>query len=617
MPPRHILRFLALLALCHATLLAAAPIPASVAAVAAAQAHAPEIASYQMDVRLDPAAKTITGTERIRYTNLSRDTLPDLWLHLYLKAFSSLDTLWMREAGAQHRGFALDPSHLGDISLSRLALADGTDLLASATITDTLMHVRLPQPLAAGGRVELDAAWVSKLPRVFARTGYGGPDDSFFMVGQWYPKMAVYDRGRWDAEPWHANAEFFHDFGSYDVRITVPQAYIVAGVGVPAGEQPGGDGTNTLHFTATDVTDFAFAASPDFRTQNARAGDVDVALFYLPEHASVVQEYLDVSVGALEAYSAWYGAYPHPRLTVVDVPDSAGGAGGMEYPTLVTGGSLGLPLPGAVGLVTSHEIGHQWWPMQTATNEGREPWLDEGLTEYSGIRYMAEAERRIGYGSTGISALALERTQYAAAPDMPATRPAWDYTQAAYGADVYAKTALGLWTLERVVGTARFRQAMADYLARYRFKHPTGADFRSSIEQSLGGDLRWFFDGYLASGSPIDYAVDPIVSRDAGENVTIRRVGQVPAPVDIRITLASGAQQTRQWNGAAERISYTFPSDDPVSQVVADPDHKLVAELNRLDNGVSTRVEVAPALTLGGRLVFWLQAAAQLLGLLG
>ncbi|HEU5099858.1 MAG TPA: M1 family metallopeptidase [Roseiflexaceae bacterium] len=523
----------------------------------------------------------------------------------------------MRESGGQHRGFALDSSNLGDITVSRLALADGADLLAGATISDTLMHVRLPQVLPPGGHVELQAAWVSKLPRVFARTGYGGRDDTFFMVGQWYPKLAVYDRGRWDAEPWHANAEFFHDFGSYDVRITVPSAYVVAGAGVLAGEQQGGDGTKTLHYTAAGVTDFAFAASPDFLTRDARAGAVDVALFYMPEHAGQVQEYLDTAVGSLQAYSGWYGAYPHPRLTVVDVPDSASGAGGMEYPTLVTGGSLGVAVPGVVGMIAAHEIAHQWWPMQTATHEGREPWLDEGLTEYSGIRYLASTGRRIGYGAFGISARGQERLQYGSAPDLPATLPSWEYSQGAYGAAVYGKTAVGVWTLENVVGSQRLRQAMAEYLARFRYKHPTAADFRTTIELSLGSDLRWFFDDYLATGSAIEYAVDPIAQTDTGDTVTIRRVGQVPAPVDIRIVLASGATQDRQWDGSRESISYTFPSDDPVVQVVVDPEYKLVAELNRLDNGASARVEVGPAVTLGGRLAFVFQALAQLLTMFG
>jgi Peptidase family M1 domain len=582
------------------------------------QAAPSEVASYSMEVRLDPAAKTVAGSERITYRNPSQDTLKEIWLRLYLKAFSRPDTIWMRESGGGSRGFDVDASRLGDITVSALSLAGGVDLLASATLTDTLMHVPLPQPLPPGQSIELDARWTSKLPRVFARTGYGGRDDTFFMVGQWYPKMAVYDRGRWDTEPWHANAEFFNDFGNYDVSITLPQAYVVAGAGLPAGEANAGDSQKTLRYTSTDVTDFAFAASPDFLTRSAQAGVAEVVLYYLPEHASSVAEYIDASVGALQAYSDWYGAYPHPRLTVVDVPDNAGGAGGMEYPTLVTGGTVGAP-PGAgfVALVTAHEIGHQWWPMQTATNEAREPWLDEGLTEYSGMRYMLESGRRLGFGGIRFSASTLDRSEYAAAVDQPADLPSWEYQGAGYGGAVYGKTAVGLLTLENVVGTARFRRAMAAYLAAYRYKHPTAADFRGSIERSLGGDLRWFFDDYIAGDGVIDYAAGAITNGPAGSSATVTRKGTIRVPVEVAVTLASGAQQTMQWDGQDSSTSFSFPAGDPIARVEIDPAHKLAAELNVLDNGASATPEVGPALTLGGRLLFLFQMLTQHAGMFG
>ncbi|MFL5802928.1 MAG: M1 family metallopeptidase, partial [Roseiflexaceae bacterium] len=404
------------------------------------QGLAPQVASYCISVRLDPKAKTVAGVERIAYRNPSQDTLRELWLHLYLRAFRDTRSIWMRESGGQHRGQDLDPDELGDITVDKLALAGGADLLASATLTDTLMRVPLPQPLGPGRSIDLDVRWTSKLPRVFARTGYGGRDDTFFMVGQWYPKMAVYDRGRWDSEPWHANAEFFHDFGSYDVTIAAPKEYVVAGVGLPQGDAVEQAGMNTLRYTAVDVTDFAFAASPDFKVETARAGDAEVVLYYLPEHQSAVAEYIDSATGSLSAFSDWYGDYPHQRLTVVDVPASAAGAGGMEYPTLVTVGTFGLPSnSGIIALVTAHEIGHQWWPMQTATNEGREPWLDEGLAEYSGVRYLAEAGRTIGLFGQATDPETFERSQYDGTR-RPSRLPAWKYSTSDYGAAVYYKT---------------------------------------------------------------------------------------------------------------------------------------------------------------------------------
>ena len=572
------------------------------------QPQAPQTASYTMDVQLDPVAKTVSGSERITYRNPSQDTLNEVWLRLYLKAFSSTKTLWMRESGGQLRGDQMQPDHLGDITLNKLALANGTDLLATATLTDTLLHVPLTQPLGPGQALEIDATWVSKLPRVFARTGYGGRENTFFMVGQWYPKMTVYDRGHWDTEPWHGNSEFFNDFGSYDVTISVPKEYVVAGAGVPAGEQANADGSKRLHFTSDNVTDFAFAASPDFKTASAKAGDVAIDLFYMPEHAAAVQEYLDSSVGSIRSFSQWYGQYPHPRLTVVDVPDDASGAGGMEYPTLVTteygGGATGFP-----SYVTSHEIGHQWWPMQTATNEGAEPWLDEGITEYSGMRYMVDTGTKIGAGPAAAGARTYERTLYVTNPATPATLSAWEYTSGDYGT-VYFKTALGLWTLENAVGTDRFRAAMQAYLSEWRFKHPQGADFRRSIEHSLGPQP-WFFDQYMPTNAVIDYSVDTVQDRTA----TVKRTGGVAAPVDIRLTLADGEQTTQTWDGADARLTLTAAQS--IVQVAIDPAQKLAAETDVTNNVLNAKPQVVPAITLGERLAFWLQIAVSVFGLFG
>lgn len=546
-----------------------------------------------MNVRLDPATKTVSGTERITYTNPSTDTLPEIWLRLYLRAFRDVNTVWMRESGRWND--TLPPEYVGDITVSSLTLAGGADLLTSATLTDTLMRVPLPQPLLAGQSLALDVAWVSKLPHVFARTGYGGRDNTFFMVGQWYPKMAVYDRGHWDTEPWHANAEFFNDFGSYDVSINVPSDYVVAGAGVPAGASANSDGTRTLRFASDDVTDFAFAASPDFQIHTTTAGAVMIALYSMPEHSAAVDAYLSVAAEAVQLYGAWYGSYPHPQLTIVDVPDNATAAGGMEYPTLLTSEvAAAANNYSFLTYVTSHEIGHQWWPMQTATNEAAEPWLDEGLTEYTGSRYMAESPR--GWGSDG--AISFEQGLYAPHARTPATLPAWQYTNGSY-VTVYAKTALGLWTLEGVVGTDRFRQAMRNYLTQYRFKHPHSADFRAALEGSLG-NLSWLFDDYLSGTGLIDYAAGPIANTAVGSTIQIVRKGDVRAPVDIRVTLASGEQQLQTWDGQAASLSLSFPATNPIAHVEVDPSRKLKAELNRLDNSIGTWQIMLPMLVIGG-----------------
>jgi aminopeptidase N len=215
-----------------------------------------------------------------------------------------------------------------------------------------------------------------------------------------------------------------------------------------------------------------------------------------------------------------------------------------------------------------------------------------------------------------VSALSVSRSSYAGGTAVPATLPAWEYDSGEYGT-VYFKTALGLWTLENIVGTERFHQAMREYLTTYRFKHPTGADFRASLEGSLDTDLSWLFDEYLPGTGVIDYAVGPIRNDSTGSTVTVERVGEVPAPVDVRVTLASGAQQTRQWDGSDSSEVYTFSASDPAVKVEVDPGQKLAAELNVVNNTATSQASLVPALTFAERLIFWLQSIVQSVGLFG
>jgi hypothetical protein len=223
-----------------------------------------DIASYDIEARLDPATHRIVGAATIVYRNPSPDTLGELWFKLYLNAFRSPDTLWMRESGTGRRqGFPAEDA--GWVRLERLALADtGEDLLPTgAAGAETVLRVALPRPLGPGETLRLVVGWTGQLPRIVARTGYV---DDFVMAGQWYPKLAVYDRGAWDSEPWHANAEFFADFGTYNLTLTVPRAYVTAASGVRGETTENADGTTTARYRAERVSDIAWTAWPGYRT---------------------------------------------------------------------------------------------------------------------------------------------------------------------------------------------------------------------------------------------------------------------------------------------------------------------------------------------------------------
>ena len=588
-----------------------------------------DTASYELDARWDAASRQIHGTGTITYRNISADKLDQVWLKLYLNAFANNQTPWMREAAGQHRGSAYDPDRPGWIKLERLRLADTGEDLLPAAIDPLTTALQVPLPTARaiqpGETARIEVAWTSQLPDVFARTGVAG---TFVMAGQWYPKLAVYDRGVWDTEPWHANAEFFADFGSYSLALTVPAGYITGATGTRASTSTNPDGTSTTTYWADSVSDIAWTAWPGYRLAGtvveAAGRPVELELLVprtLP--TATDQRYFAAAQAALDLLGTWFGPYPWPKLTLMVPPGDADGAGGMEYPMLVT---LGLPenlpfgLDGGVRLVevvTVHEIAHQWAPMQAATNEAREAWLDEGFADYATTRALAVMypgdRSMVDLGPLHVGYEGIHRSQYLiAAVREPLALPSWQYRDfLSYGVTVYSKGTLLFRTLEQSIGEERFLGAMRNYFDRWRWRHPTTADLQRSLEADLGQNLDHFFQQLVYGTGVVEYSVGDISASSA---IIVRR-DEFSLPVDVALTYTDGRTDRLTWDGQGGQLHVPIPSRD-LARVQIDPDWKLRIAPNRLDDGRDVSPSPLPLTTLAARVLGIIQAVL-LAGMLG
>ena len=601
---------------------------------AAAQTAGAHIVSYQMEVTLAADQRQLSGTQTITYRNQTDTPISDLVFHLYLNAFRDENSLFMQEGGGAHRGNAFSPADSGWIEVDDLRVAGGPALALEALDDGTLARASLPAAVAPGESITLETEFHAQLPRVFARTGWAldAAGQPFFMVGQWFPKLGVWQGQRgWNAYPFHANSEFFADFGAYDVTIHLPAGYTTGATGMPAeasaAPASSADGMQTVRYRADNVIDFAWTASPSLqvaaRTISLPAGDIEINYLYLPEHAWTVERTLAVTAHAMARYSQWFGPYPYPRLTVVDVPEAGQGAGGMEYPTLITAGAMnifGLPTFSSSGwersleVVVAHEVGHQWWMGLVAFNEAEEPWLDEGITDYATVRLMDSV-----YGSEGsvldlgrlrASYLDLRRGEYLSNPTVPMYGKAWEFTSSDYGVAAYAKPALSLLTLEGVLGEDLMLQVMSTFFERYRFGHPTTEDFRQTAEEVSGQDLAWFFDGLVYGQETLNYRAQAI----NGRTFTVEREGQLIAPTEIELTFEGGASRVMAWDGRETPKTFSFPNDPPLLKAEIDPQRKLVIDMIWSDNGLRVTPDVSSWLALFSGLVFSLQDVLLMLG---
>jgi Peptidase family M1 domain len=575
------------------------------------------VASYTISVTLDPDAKSLTAHEKITYVNTTRDPIPDLVFHLYLNAFRDLNTDFMQESGAGHRGFEFNTDHPGWIKVANISLGDGTPLTLNEIEDGTLAQALLPTPLAPGQSLELNLDFQAQLPQVFARTGYAG---DFFMVGQWFPKLGVWQAAGWNAYPFHANSEFYADFGTYDVAITLPIAYVTGGTGLPVDTADNGNGTQTVRYHAESVIDFAWTASPHFKTATRQVNNVEVLYLYLPEHASTVERMLSAADFAVSHFGEWYGPYPYPRLTLVDVPDDGSGAGGMEYPTLVTVGTLESSAFDNLGLsnhaletVAIHEIGHQWWQSTVAFNEAEEPWLDEGFTDYSALQALdADFGANTSYINSPVLSLgylAQRRWEYLAEPKVPMYGRAWEF-KGGYVVAAYSKPVLALRTLQNVLGADQMRQLLKTFYQRYQFKHPTTEDFRAVAEEVTAQKLDWFFDGLVYGKGVLNYAVQGL----GRQTVTVVRQGDLVIPTEVLVTFVDGTTTLEPWSGISETKTFTYSDKPDILSAEVDPEHKLAVDLRWWDNGLSRPKLLIPWAALTSRLFTTLQNLLLLIG---
>jgi len=582
--------------------------------------HAPHIANYRIDVKLDTQGKKLWGDEILTFVNTSRKSVDTLFLHLYPNAFQSDSTTLMKESVFPDR-IKKKEKYRGFMKIKRIGLSSGLDLTDKKIIDETIMKLPLPDPLPPQGRIELEIEFMVKLPEIFVRMGYFGED---FMIGQWFPKMAVLEEdGNWNAHQYHFQGEFFADFGTYDVSITVPLEYVIGSTGYLVEERTNPDSTKTLVFHAEDVHDFAWAASPDYQICKRMVDGIEVSLFYKPERKEDVDRILDYAEFALKYYSSCFGKYHYDHFTIVDTKIGLGG-GAMEYPTLITISPSRLPPERirADALVLFHEMAHQWWYGMVASNEFEEAWLDEGFAVYSERRAL---EKRFGKRANiidlwGIKLSDLDHARFGYLLDMqsdPVVKNSWEFRNyLSYHGMAYFKASLILETLRNYLGEETMDELVKEYFRRYKFKHPKTSDFMRVASEVTGEDVTFLLEQLLFGTGVCDYEVASIesVPLESGDKkgryktkVVVRRLGEVVIPVDVVIELEDGERIEQIWDGKERWLKIEMETDSEIKSAIIDPENKIALDINVNNNSLTARSSDSVRMKLSTQCLFWLE----------
>lgn len=570
---------------------------------------------YTITVKLDDVKHTLSGYESFVYHNNSPQTLDFLYIHLWPNAYSNGKTALgkqLYESGDGILTFGKDSIRGGIDSLH--FQVNGQDAVFSFDPKNPdIGKLQLNTPLKSGESITVTTPFHVKIPSgEVSRLGHVGQS---YQITQWYPKPAVYDKNGWNQIPYLTQGEFYSEYGTFDVSITLPQNYVVGATGdlQTASEiafmdekavytkdnfqsflQKDKRGNQfpvsspewkTIRYTQKDVHDFAWFADKRYLVLK---GEVELShskrkvttwSLFTPKNATLWKRAPEYIRDGTYYYSLWNGDYPYNQVTAVDGTISAGG--GMEYPNVTVIGNSRTDIE--LETVIVHEVGHNWFYGILGSNERVHGWMDEGMNTMNEMRYMYTKYPKNTYLSDQIlngrfhfdhlshyqSGDFMYRIIAGIGEDQPIETHSAKFTEINYAGIMYQKTGLVFHYLKEYLGDTLYDRAMQTYYNEWSFKHPQPEDLRATLERITGKDLSWLFVDLVQTTNHIDYKITKVKSFGGKTSVTVKNAGQVDGPIEVSGFVNQQKVQTIWIESGSKKSEVSFDSEMDAVQINA------------------------------------------------
>ncbi len=587
-----------------------------VSLVALSQDYFQQEVNYKIDVKLNDTEHSLNAYIEIEYINNSSNTLDFIYFHLWPNAYKNGKTALAKQKleSSKYKWFENEYSTGYIDSLDFKIDGKKANWEYDSEHID-ICKLILNAPLKPGNKIIITTPFYVKIPSSFiSRLGHGGQS---YQITQWYPKPAVYDKYGWHQMPYLNMGEFYSEFGSFDVSITLPKNYVVGATGDLQNEEeiqwlnelakktaqiekfdksdrsfPKSDSIlKTIRYIQKNIHDFAWFADKRFhvlkgeREMPQTGKKVTCWAMFLNKEADLWQRSIEYIGDALYYYSKWYGDYPYNNCTAVHSSISAGG--GMEYPNITVIGDSRKDM--SLEMVIMHEVGHNWFYGMLGFNEREFPWQDEGINSFSEARYMTEKYKnddrlyKMALTEKQAKLLNVENIPYKRFHlysylltgrfniDQPASLHSTDFTSSNYGQIIYHKTSCVFDHLHAYLGEDQFNEIMQDFFKKWQYKHPYPEDIRAAFEKGSGKDLSWLFDDLLSTTKKLDYKITGL----RNNQLTVKNKGMINAPFPVTAIKDGDEVFTKWYEGFSNKKTLQLPDNNNYDYIRIDPDYNM------------------------------------------
>lgn len=543
------------------------------------QADWQQQADYKIKVTLDDQNHLLRGHISIVYINNSPDDLKDFFIHLWPNAYKNNASAFavQKDQDKDAKFHTAEVSERGYIDSLSFLINGKKAVYTYYQNHEDIAYFKLETPLASGDSFVITTPFKIKIPGSFSRMGH---EKQAYQISQWYPKPAVYDINGWNPMPYLDQGEFYSEFGTFNVAITLPANYVIAATGElqddsekefiknrihnpidPSKEIATSSDFKTVTFIQDRVHDFAWFASKTFNVERNKVtlGSGKVVETFVYASLKTIN-YCNFINDALLFYSKHAGEYPYKYCSVVLGSLKAGG--GMEYPMITVCDFLSED-------VIVHEVGHNWFYGILGSNERTYPWMDESINSF----FEAETTNKKIDNNEVVDARLKDLTDNAGimkAMAIHAIKRGTDqapgdesevFTGINYGTMVYGKGSFIFYHLKAYLGDELFYDCFRAYYDTWKFKHPLPDDMQEVFEKTSGKKLSWFFRDMIFTTKSVDYGFKSVTKIENGLQLELTNKGEVNSPFPVDFILNNKIVKTVWLDGFSETKTLNLEID--------------------------------------------------------
>jgi hypothetical protein len=530
-------------------------------------------ADYEINVNFDPATAKLSGNEDIIYYNNSPDTLKELVVNLFPDFFKK----------GNRRDFDISPADESDGVMITHLLLNGNSIdysknNSSLSFGHTSFTLRSNDRILPSEKVNLKVSW-NYFVNKGSQSRTGAIDSTTYFIAYFFPRIAVYDDiNGWNLFDYTGDAEFYNDFGNYNLSVTVPDNYLVWATGQLLNPDEVMTGKYIERYNAamvsdsiihiidsTEVSDNDITVSNNYNTWKFHAENVTDAAFALSDHYlwDAVSITSDKDSGRRVLINSVYNktskdffevaeisknviAYMNDELPGVSFPFPVmtvfNGLDYMEYPMMVNDTTEDI---NETPELTTHEIFHSYFPFYTGINETNYAWMDEGITSFFTYliinRLYPEVEDNQPFGNEYRDLIGSFSDEPLFVNSNKLKRPEYDYI-------FYDKAMSFFLVLQNYLGDKVFLNALREFISRWEGKHPTPYDFFFTFQNVTGSDISWIIKPWFFQYGYVDLAVRGVVRLNNGYKVSIEKKGLLPAHFGLKLYYSDKGTEVLNYN---------------------------------------------------------------------